>query len=392
MKPDAQTTSPRFSPSEARRRRAQWLEVWSARAIAGVAAAVGVATVSVFVFIAVEAGPALSGRIDSESGVARVSPDDVDRIPAETLRSFLGLSPSEFASKTREQLRLLVEVRSETLAEERGGTGRASDPTGWRHLLLPHAGNGQGEPTHLWQPSAASPRFNLIPLWWGTLKVTAIALLVAMPLAITAALHVSQVAAPHRRAWLKPMIESMAGVPAVVMGFLAVAVLAPAVQRILGLPFLFNGFVAGVAVGLAIVPVIFSVAEDALSAVPRDWVRAALALGATPWEAVSRVVLPAAAPGVGAAVLLGLAQALGETMIVMMVSGNAATLSWSLWEPVRTVPVTLALELGETARGGPHYRVLFLLGSLLLALSVVLQGLVRWIRRRYVGRGAEWRS
>jgi phosphate transport system permease protein len=177
-----------------------------------------------------------------------------------------------------------------------------------------------------------------------------------------------------------------------VMGFLAVAVLAPAVQRILGLPFLFNGFVAGVAVGLAIVPVIFSVAEDALSAVPRDWVRAALALGATPWEAVSRVVLPAAAPGVGAAVLLGLAQALGETMIVMMVSGNAATLSWSLWEPVRTVPVTLALELGETARGGPHYRVLFLLGSLLLALSVVLQGLVRWIRRRYVGRGAEWRS
>ncbi|NBP25458.1 MAG: ABC transporter permease subunit [Proteobacteria bacterium] len=143
---------------------------------------------------------------------------------------------------------------------------------------------------------------------------------------------------------------------------------------------------------VAIVPVIFSVAEDALSAVPRDWVRAALALGATPWEAVSRVVLPAAAPGVGAAVLLGLAQALGETMIVMMVSGNAATLSWSLWEPVRTVPVTLALELGETARGGPHYRVLFLLGSLLLALSVVLQGLVRWIRRRYVGRGAEWRS
>jgi phosphate transport system permease protein len=213
---------------------------------------------------------------------------------------------------------------------------------------------------YLWQPSGAGPRFNVIPLWWGTLKVTGIALGVGVPLALAAALYVSQVASARWRVWLKPIIELIAGVPTVVMGFLALGILAPVFQRVVGVPFLLNGMVAGVAVGVAIVPVVFSLAEDALSAVPREWVRAALALGATPWEAVYRVVLPAAAPGVSAAVLLGAAQALGETMIVMMVSGNAPTLGWSLWDPVRTVPVTLAIEL----------------------LSVLLQGLARGIRSR----------
>jgi phosphate transport system permease protein len=308
------------------------------------------------------------------------------RVPNKSLQRFLGLSPSEFASKTPEQLRLLVEVRAETLAEERGeeqGHGGASvHPTHWRHLILPYAWKGYETPVYLWQPSGAGPRFNLIPLWWGTFKVTVIALVVGVPLAIAAALYVSQVATIRWRLWLKPVIELIAGVPTVVMGFLALGILAPVFQRVVGVPFLLNGMLAGVAVGVAIVPVVFSLAEDALSAVPRDWVRGALALGATPWEAVRHVVLPAAAPGITAAVLLGAAQALGETMIVMMVSGNAPTLGWSVWDPVRTVPVTLAIELGEAARGGPHYRVLFLMGFLLLVLSVVLQGLARGIRTR----------
>jgi len=386
MNPVPKKPIPRFSESLTRRRRSAGLDVWAARGIALVAAGVGLTTVLVFLFICIEAWPALVGQVSDGPMTTAISPDQLDRVPDEALQRYLGLSPSEFASKTREQLRLLAEVRAETLAEERGEEqGQGGDPirpTDWRHMILPWAWKGYETPVYLWQPSGAGPRFNLIPLWWGTLKVTGIALSVGVPLAIAAALYVSQVASARWRVWLKPVNELIAGVPTVVMGFLALGILAPVFQRVVGVPFLLNGMVAGVAVGVAIVPVVFSLAEDALSTVPREWVRAALALGATPWEAVYRVVLPAAAPGVSAAVLLGAAQALGETMIVMMVSGNAPTLGWSLWDPVRTVPVTLAIELGEAARGGPHYRVLFLLGFLLLVLSVVLQGLARGIRTR----------
>lgn len=386
MNPVLKKPIPRFSESLTRRRRSAWLDVWAARGITVVAAGVGLATVLVFLFICFEAWPALVGQVSEGPTNTAIASGDLDRVPDESLQRFLGLSPSEFASKTREQLRLLAEVRAETLAEERGeeqGQGGASvHPTHWRQLILPHAWKGYETPVYLWQPSGAGPRFNLIPLWWGTFKVTVIALVVGVPLAIAAALYVSQVATVRWRVWLKPVIELIAGVPTVVMGFLALGILAPVFQRVVGVPFLLNGMVAGVAVGVAIVPVVFSLSEDALSAVPRDWVRGALALGATPWEAVCRVVLPAAAPGIRVAVLLGAAQALGETMIVMMVSGNAPTLGWSVWDPVRTVPVTLAIELGEAARGGPHYRVLFLMGFLLLVLSVVLQGVARGIRTR----------
>jgi phosphate transport system permease protein len=227
-----------------------------------------------------------------------------------------------------------------------------------------------------------SSRWNLISLGWGSVKVVMIALTVAIPIAIPAALYVSQVAPVRWRVWLKPTLELMQGVPTVVLAFLALWVLAPALQRAFGAPFLLNGMVAGVAVGLAIVPVMFSLVEDALSAVPREWFRSALALGATPWEAVRRVVWPAAASGIGAAVLLGMSQALGETMIVMMVSGNATLPGWSLWDPVRTVPVELALEWVGTARGSQRYSELFLMGFVLLGLSVALQGLARMIRIR----------
>ena len=209
-----------------------------------------------------------------------------------------------------------------------------------------------------------------------------IALTVAIPIAIPAALYVSQVASERWRVWLKPTLELTQGVPTVVVGFLALWVLAPAFQRTFGAPFLLNGMVAGVAVGLAIVPMMFSMVEDALSAVPREWVQAALALGATPWEAVRRVVWPAAASGIGAAVLLGMSQALGETMIVMMVSGNAVHPGWSLWDPVRTVPVDLALGLAGTARGSQRYSEMFVMGFVLLGMTMGLQGLARLIRSR----------
>ncbi len=391
MNPVPKNSVARFGESLTRRSRAAWWDAWAARIVGGVAAAVGVTTILVFAFLCLEAWPVLVGSASGDRAPTTIAPDELDRTPAEVLREYLGLSPSEFAGKTREQLRLLLEVRSETLTEERGPESAAGSPTDWRHLILPRAGHGNDPAAYLWQPSGGVPRFNLVPLWWGSLKVSLVALLVAVPLATAAAVYVSQVATRRLRAGLKPVIESIAAVPSVVAGFVALAVLAPAIQRVFGAPFLLNGMVAGVAVGLAIVPVIFSLSEDALSAVPKEWRQAALALGATPWQAVRRVVLPAAAPGIGSAVLLGAAQAFSETMIVMMVSGNAPTLAWSLWDPVRTVPVTLAVELGEAARGGPHYRVLFLLGFLLLCLSVVLHGAAGWIRRRHARiRGETW--
>lgn len=383
MNPVLKNSTSRFGPSLIQRSRAAGWDAWAGRVVAGVAAGVGISTVLVFAFLCLEAWPALVGSFSGDPSPTTLSQGDLDRVPADELRKYLGLSPAEFSTKTREQLRLLAEVRAETLAEERGQETSSGSPADWRHLILPRSGHGNDPAAYLWQPSGGVPRFNLVPLWWGSLKVTWIALLVAVPLAIAAALYVSQVASRGLRAWLKPIIALIAGVPSVVMGFVALTVLAPAIQRVFGTPFPLNGMVAGFAVGLAIVPVIFSLAEDALSAVPRDWSQAALALGATPWQAVRTVVLPAAAPGIGSAMLLGMAQALGETMIVMMASGNAPTLAWSLWDPVRTVPVTLALELGEAPRGGPHYRVLFLLGFLLLCLSVVLHGAAGWIRRRH---------
>ena len=222
-----------------------------------------------------------------------------------------------------------------------------------------------------------SPEFRSGAWWWASLKITAIALLVAVPLAITAAFHVSQAASPRRRAWLKPTLSAFAGVPTVAVGFLALAVLAPLLQPIFGAQITLHAAVAGIAIGLAILPGIFSIAEDCLSAVPGAWVRSAVALGATRWEAVRTVVLPVAAPGIAAAVLLGMVQALGETVIVMMVSGNGPGAGQGHRDPLLTVPVAWAVEWG-----GPHHREAFQQGVYLLLLSLGLHGAARRLRQR----------
>lgn len=234
-----------------------------------------------------------------------------------------------------------------------------------------------------------SSRWSLVSLGWTSIKVVATALPVAIPIAIPAALCMSQVAPAHGRVWMKQTLELMQGVPMVILSFLALWVLAPAFQRVFGAPLPLNGLVAGVVVGLAIVPLMFSMAEEALSAVPREWVRSALALGATPWQAVHRVVWPAAASEVGAGVLLGMSRALGETMTVMMMGGNATHPASSLWDPVRAVPVDVALELAGTASGGQRHSGLFLMGLVLLGLCLGPRALVRWIRSRNAWRRGE---
>jgi len=223
---------------------------------------------------------------------------------------------------------------------------------------------------HVWQPVSEVPKYAAWPLVVGTLKVTFIAMLVAVPLGVGAALFVSQYAGRRLREIVKPTVELLAGVPSVVLGFFALMVMATWLQQALGLDSRLNALVAGVALSFAIIPVIFTVSEEAFGAVPRSYVEASTALGAARWQTIVRVVVPAAGPGVAAGIALGLGRAVGETMIVLMASGNAAILSASPADSVRTVSATIAAELAEVVFGGAHYTVLFFLGVLLFAFTL----------------------
>ena len=243
--------------------------------------------------------------------------------------------------------------------------------------------------TSMWQPVGDVPKYGIASLLVGTLKVVLVAMAFAVPVSVMAAVFASEFAPARVREALKPVVELLAGIPSVVLGFFALIVLASWVQSVTGAPSRLNALNAGFALGLGIIPTIFSVAEDALRAVPRSYREASLALGASPWATAWHVTLPAAGAGVAAGVLLGLARAVGETMIVLMASGNAALISGSPLESVRTLSATIAAELAEVVVGSPHYSTLFVLGGLLFTATFminVLAGLlVDRLRRRLQG-------
>jgi phosphate transport system permease protein len=228
---------------------------------------------------------------------------------------------------------------------------------------------GYDAPEHIWQPVSEIPKYSVWPLIIGTIKVTVIAMLVAVPLAISAAVFVSQYAGRRTREIVKPAIEFLAGIPSVVLGFFALMVMASWFQDFFGFDSRLNAVVAGVALSFAVIPVVFTVCEEALGAVPSSYVEASAALGAARWQTITRVVLPAAAPGIAASIALGLGRAFGETMIVLMASGNAAILSANPADSVRTLSATIAAELAEVVFGGPHYTVLFALAVLLFVVT-----------------------
>jgi phosphate transport system permease protein len=216
------------------------------------------------------------------------------------------------------------------------------------------------------------PKYSLWPLFVGTLKITIVAILFAVPVAIASAVYVGLIAPPRVREVLKPVVELLAGIPSVVLGFFALIVLASWLQSLAGFTYRLNAIVAGLGLALAVIPIVFTVAEDALRAVPDSYRQASLALGATPWQTTLRVIIPAAGPGLVAAIALGFGRAIGETMIVLMASGNAAIFSASLTEPVRTLSATIAAELAEVVFGSAHYTVLFLIGGLLFLLTFLV--------------------
>jgi phosphate transport system permease protein len=235
---------------------------------------------------------------------------------------------------------------------------------------------------YMWQPVSQVPKYSLMPLLLGTLKVTLMAMLFATPLSVLAAIYCTEFAPRWVREFVKPAIELLAGIPSVVLGFFALIVLASWIQKMFDFDYRLNAVNAGVALGLAVIPVMFTIMEDALTAVPRKQRDAARALGATPWQTAWQVVLPSALPGVLAGFILGFGRAMGETMIVLMASGNAAISSWSFTESVRTISATIAAELAEVVFGSAHYHVLFFLGTLLFAITFVLN----WLGTRIVNR------
>jgi phosphate transport system permease protein len=249
-------------------------------------------------------------------------------------------------------------------------------------MVAPQLWPGYDEAASIWQPVSDIPKFGLWPLALGTLKVTIVAMAVSVPLGVGAAVYVSQYARPRTREIVKPIVELLAGIPSVVLGFFALMVMASWFQDVLGLESRLNALVSGVALSVAVIPVIFTLAEEALRAVPRSYVEASTALGAARWQTIARVILPAASPGIAAGVALGLGRAVGETMIVLMASGNAAIVSSSLADSTRTIAATIAAELAEVVFGGAHYTVLFFLGTLLFLVTFGINTVGDWAIRR----------
>jgi len=221
-----------------------------------------------------------------------------------------------------------------------------------------------------WRPdSMIRPQYGILALLVGTVSVTSLAMLIAVPLGLGAAVYVSEFASRRVKETLKIVIELLAAIPSVVWGFIGYVVLGPIIIWATGAPVGINLLNGGVILALMSVPIIVSVSEDALRAVPDSYREAATALGASRWEIVYRVLFPAAKNGLLAAVLLGVGRAIGETMAVLMCTGHAVQIPHSLVDPVRTLTATIAAELGETVSGDDHYRVLFVIGIVLFAIA-----------------------
>ena len=250
---------------------------------------------------------------------------------------------------------------------------------GLQSLFRAHRWPGYDEPLHVWQPVGFPGKLDVIPLVVGTLKVTGLTMLIAIPLGIGGAIFLAEVAPRRLREWLKPAVEMLAAVPSVVVGFFVLAILAGGVQRAFDLTYRLNALVAAIGLAFAVVPVVLTITEDALRTVPRELVEASLALGARRWQTTLGVTLPAAMPGIAAAVVLGFGRAIGETMIVLMASGNAPMMGLDPTSSARTLTATIAAELGEVAPGSDHWRVLFLLGALLFVVTFVLNEVGRWV-------------
>jgi len=224
-----------------------------------------------------------------------------------------------------------------------------------------------------WIPtSSVKPQYGAGALIVGTLSVTILAMVIAVPFGLGAAIFVSEFCTGKVKETLKIVIELLAAIPSVVWGFIGLTVMSPVIIAVFHVPVGVNLFNGALLLALMSVPIMVSIGEDALKAVPDSYREAAVALGATRWQMIYRVLIPAAKNGLLAAVLLGVGRAIGETMAVLMATGHAVNIPHSIFDPVRTLTATIAAELGETSQGSPHYQVLYLIGVLLFSITFVV--------------------
>ena len=239
-----------------------------------------------------------------------------------------------------------------------------------------------------WMPtSKPSPQLGVLPLILGTLLVSLVAILIALPLGLGVAIYLSELAGEKARNYLKFTIELLAGIPSVVYGFFGLVVLVPIVQRVFHLDVGETAFTGSLILAIVALPTIITVSEDAMRNTPKALREGSLALGATKWQTTYRVVIPSSISGISAAVVLGIGRAIGETMAVLMVTGNAAILPPTLFQPVRTIPATIAAELGEAPAGGTHYQSLFLLGCILFVITMVISIIAEIISKKPQNNG-----
>jgi len=226
-----------------------------------------------------------------------------------------------------------------------------------------------------WAPTAVVPLYGIFPLIVGTLLVTIGSMVFAVPLSLGCAIYISELASPRVKQVLKPAVELLAGIPSVVYGFFGLIVLTNFIRVTFDLPTGETWLAASVLLGIMALPTIISVSEDAISSVPREYKEGSLAIGATRWQTISRVLVPAALSGIAAAIILGIGRAIGETMAVLMVAGNAAIIPdplWNIFSPLRTLTATLGIEMGEVSVGSDHYSALFGVAVVLLIITLII--------------------
>ncbi len=240
-----------------------------------------------------------------------------------------------------------------------------------------------------WYPTYDPPEYGIWPLIVGSLVVTLFACLIAVPLGVLSAIYISEIAPGAIKEYLKSIIELLAGLPSVVLGFFGMVIVAPWLQETFDLPTGLNIINASVMLAIMAIPTISSISEDAIYAVPREFKEASYALGATKYETIIKVIIPAALSGISTAVILGMARAIGETMVVLMVAGGAAAIPQSIFDSVRPMPASIAAEMGEAPFGSGHYHALFATGIVLFFVTLAFNLIADYFSNKFkeVGSG-----
>ena len=234
----------------------------------------------------------------------------------------------------------------------------------------------------LWNPLAEPPQFGILPLFLGSLVVTLGAAVISVPLGMACAIFIGEIAPRWMRETLKAGVELLAAIPSIVIGFIGMTMLGPVVKHVFHLPTGLTALTGSLALAFMAIPTMVSIMEDAITSVPRTYKEGSLALGATHWQTIFRVIIPAASSGIVAAIMLGIGRVIGETMAVMMLTGNASVIPKTILAPVRTMTATVAAEMGETVRGSEHYYSLFAIGLVLFAITFLINFLADMARHR----------